>query len=67
MVKKWENLLNWNVEEQKIDSDAIAKADYIINLAGAGVMEKRWSEKYKKEIEDSRDQLAKLIIASSEA
>ena len=53
---------NWNVEEQKIDSDAIAKADYIINLAGAGVMEKKWSENYKKEIIGSRTRSGELLI-----
>ena len=53
---------NWNVEEQKIDSDAIAKADYIINLAGAGVMDKKWSEKYKKEIVESRTKSSELLI-----
>ena len=52
----------WNVEEQKIDSDAIAKADYIINLAGAGVMDKKWSEKYKKEIVESRTKSSELLI-----
>ena len=53
---------NWNVEEQKIDSDAIAKADYIINLAGAGVMEKKWSENYKKGIIESRTRSGELLI-----
>ncbi|MEO5781962.1 MAG: TIGR01777 family oxidoreductase [Ginsengibacter sp.] len=53
---------NWNVEEQKIDDYAIAKADYIINLAGAGVMEKKWSEKYKKEIVESRTKSCELLI-----
>ena len=53
---------NWNVEEQKIDSDAIAKTDYIINLVGAGVMEKKWSENYKKEIIESRTRSGELLI-----
>ena len=52
----------WNIEEQKIDSDAIVKADYIINLAGAGVMEKKWTEKYKKEIVESRTKSGELLI-----
>lgn len=52
----------WNVEEQKIDSNAIVKADYIINLAGAGVMDKRWSKEYKKEIVESRTKSSELII-----
>ncbi|HEY8688705.1 MAG TPA: TIGR01777 family oxidoreductase [Chitinophagaceae bacterium] len=53
---------NWNIDEQKIDSNAIAKADYIINLVGAGVMEKKWTEKYKKEIVESRTKSGELLI-----
>lgn len=54
----------WNIDEQIIDSKAITTADYIINLAGAGVMEKKWTEKYKKEIIESRTGSSKLIIKS---
>ena len=54
----------WNIDEQIIDSKAITRADYIINLAGAGVMEKKWTEKYKKEIIESRTGSSKLIIKS---
>ncbi len=53
---------NWNIDEQKIDSIAIAKADYIINLAGAGVMEKKWTKKYKKEIVESRTKSSEFLI-----
>ncbi|MDB5223790.1 MAG: hypothetical protein JWN83_2457 [Chitinophagaceae bacterium] len=53
---------NWNIEQKKIDTDAIAKADYIINLAGAGVMEKKWTKKYKKEIIESRTKSSELLI-----
>ena len=56
------NYAKWNVEEQKIDSDAISKADHIIHLAGAGVMEKSWTEKYKKEIVDSRTKSSELLV-----
>lgn len=56
----------WDIAEQKIDSSAIAKADYIINLAGAGVMEKRWTKKYKKEIIESRTKSSELIIKTLE-
>ncbi len=31
----------WNVEQQEIDLAAVQEADYIIHLAGAGVMDKR--------------------------
>ena len=52
----------WDVEKQTIDNNAIAKADYIIHLAGAGVADKRWSEKRKKEIVESRTQSSALLV-----
>ena len=52
----------WNVKEQKIDNDAIKKADAIIHLAGAGVMDKKWTENYKQEIRDSRVKSSELIL-----
>jgi uncharacterized protein len=55
---------NWNVEQQKIDKAAIAKADYIIHLAGAGVADKRWTKKRKQKIVDSRVNSSKLIADS---
>lgn len=53
---------NWDIDKEKIDSAAITKADYIINLAGAGVMEKKWTKEYKKEIVESRTKSSKIII-----
>jgi len=52
----------WNVEEQTIDKNAISTADYIIHLAGANFADKRWSEKVKREIVNSRVDSAKLIV-----
>ncbi len=52
----------WNIEEEKIEKNAIAKADYIIHLAGAAVMDKRWTKKYKQEIIDSRIKSTNLLI-----
>jgi len=54
----------WNIEKQFIEEEAIRNADYIIHLAGAGVAEKRWSEKRKKEIVESRTKSSALIIKS---
>ncbi len=54
----------WNVEQQTIDKEAIATADYIIHLAGAGVADKRWSAKRKQEIISSRVLSSKLIVDS---
>ncbi len=39
------NYAVWNIKKQQIDLNAVLKADYIIHLAGAGVMDKRWTKK----------------------
>jgi len=52
----------WNVETKMIDTDAVQQADHIIHLAGAGVMDKKWTAAYKQEIIDSRVKSAQLII-----
>ncbi|MBI1342350.1 MAG: TIGR01777 family protein [Terrimonas sp.] len=52
----------WDVKKQHIDKDALAKADHIIHLAGAGVADKRWSKKRKQEIVDSRVKSSELIV-----
>ena len=52
----------WDVENQYIDPSALAKSDYIIHLAGAGVAEKSWSEARKKEILESRTTSGKLLV-----
>ena len=51
----------WDVANQKIDLDALELADYIIHLAGAGVVDKRWTDAYKKEIVESRTASGRLI------
>lgn len=52
----------WNISDNTIDKDAIAKADYIIHLAGAGVADERWTDNRKQEIIDSRVKSSELII-----
>jgi uncharacterized protein len=54
----------WNVAKKEIDITALQQADYIIHLAGAGVMEKKWTAAYKQEIIDSRVKSAALIVES---
>tara|TARA_B100000780_G_scaffold266089_1_gene222043 strand:+ start:656 stop:1546 length:891 start_codon:yes stop_codon:yes gene_type:complete len=44
----------WNVTEQYISDSAFEGLNHIIHLAGAGIADKRWTEKRKKEIIDSR-------------
>lgn len=52
----------WDVGQKKIDVAAVQKADHIIHLAGAGVVDHRWSTAYKKEIQQSRTQSSELIV-----
>lgn len=54
----------WDVHKNKMDIAALMSADYIIHLAGAGVVDKKWTAEYKKEILDSRTLSSKLIIDS---
>ncbi|MGC4100067.1 TIGR01777 family oxidoreductase [Ferruginibacter sp.] len=54
----------WDVKKQELDIAALQKADHIIHLAGAGVMEKKWTEAYKKEIVSSRADSARLLVNS---
>lgn len=52
----------WDIKKRQIDAGAVKQADYIIHLAGAGVIDKKWTEIYKKEIADSRTESSRLII-----
>jgi uncharacterized protein len=52
----------WNVEKNIIDAEVVKKADHIIHLAGAGVMDKKWTSDYKKIILESRTKSAGLLI-----
>ena len=43
---------------------AIAEADAVVHLAGAGVADKRWSAARKRELRDSRIDTARRIVAA---
>ena len=51
----------WDLKEGTIDQEAIEKADYIINLAGAGIADSRWTNARKRLIIDSRVDAAALL------
>ena len=57
------NTYYWNISENYIDPKAIQKADYVIHLAGAGIADKRWTKKIKKELIDSRVKSANLLFS----
>lgn len=52
----------WNIRDQTINEEAIREAKFIIHLAGAGVADKRWTDKRKKEIQESRIKSSELLI-----
>ncbi|MEP6930563.1 MAG: TIGR01777 family oxidoreductase [Flavobacterium sp.] len=51
----------WDLTKDYIDENAILNADFIIHLAGEGIVEKRWTEKRKKAILESRTKPIDLI------
>lgn len=51
----------WDVEKQTIEDDAFTDVDYVINLAGAGIVGARWTDGRKRVIIESRTESARLI------
>lgn len=56
----------WNIPAGTIDEAAVAKADYVINLAGAGIADARWTSRRKQVIIDSRVESTRLLAATFE-
>lgn len=56
----------WDLNKGTIDAEAIQTADYVINLAGAGIADKRWTPARKKLIIDSRVESAALLLRAFE-
>lgn len=51
----------WNIDLQEMDTEAIEFADVIIHLAGENISSKRWTEKQKRKIIDSRVKSTELL------
>lgn len=62
--------LSWSPSDGQLDPATLTGADIAINLAGAGVGDKRWNEAYKREIRSSRVDstvtLSRAIAASTD-
>lgn len=52
----------WDVEGGTIDPEAVRKADWVINLAGAGIADWLWTSKRKRLIIDSRVDSTRLLL-----
>jgi len=46
--------IQWAPDRRELDAGALAGADAVVNLAGAGVSDRRWSSAYKEKIRTSR-------------
>ena len=46
--------IGWDPETGRIDAPAFEGVDAVVNLAGEGIGEKRWTDDQKREIRDSR-------------
>jgi uncharacterized protein (TIGR01777 family) len=51
----------WNLDTSYIDEKTFKDLDYIVHLAGAGIADKKWSEKRKQIIIDSRVESTNLL------
>ena len=56
------SVYSWNPDKSEIENEALKRADYIINLAGAGIGDKRWTKKRRELILDSRVKTSELIF-----
>ena len=58
---KGENQFGWNPAAGVLDEASLQSVDYVINLAGAGIADKRWTAARKREIVESRVQSARTL------
>lgn len=54
--------IRWNPADQQFDSKAISETDVIINLAGAGIANGRWTKKRMRQIYESRINSDRTIV-----
>ena len=58
---------HWNAEKEIYDGKYLKKLDAVVNLGGAGIADKRWKKKRKKEIIDSRVKGTDFLVAKLKA
>jgi len=51
----------WDINSRTIDEEAVERADFVINLAGAGIADKRWTAARKELIIESRVKTIALL------
>lgn len=56
----------WDLEKKTIEQEAVDQADFIVNLAGAGIADERWTDERKRLIISSRVDSTLLLKAAIE-
>lgn len=46
--------ISWDPQNGRLDAAALADVDAVVNLAGAGIGDHRWTDGYKRQIRESR-------------
>ena len=62
-----DNTRYWNPATGEIDDDAFDGIDGVVNLAGAGIGDHRWSERRKRELRLSRVDATELLVEAMSA
>ena len=57
--------VQWDPTNGSIDTEKLAGVDVMINLAGAGVGDHRWTARYKQQILNSRVQSTQTLVAAA--
>lgn len=53
----------WNPDTNELDVAALKNVSFLINLCGEGIADKRWSEKRKAELYDSRIKITQFLAS----
>ena len=56
--------IQWDPANGTLDRASIVGADAVINLSGAGIGDRRWTEAYKRELLDSRLRTTELLATT---
>jgi uncharacterized protein (TIGR01777 family) len=62
-MKNGIRLYEWDIDKGYIDEKALEGIDAVINLAGAGIADKRWTRQYKEELYNSRVLSTRLLVS----
>lgn len=52
----------WDPDSGKMDENSLSDVDVIVHLAGAGIADKRWNDRRKREILSSRADTARMLV-----